>query len=81
MKKSIFLLALLLLFSCEYKDVTTDANAYCACKEREYKSETEPGECQRLLQSLKNKYEYLPEEQELLVLRIADCMGEEEVPE
>lgn len=77
MKKLIAFLCLSLLFSCEYKGVTEDAQKYCACKEREFNSETAPGECQKLLQSFKNKYEYLPEQQELLVLRIADCMGEE----
>ncbi len=76
MKKLLAIFGLLFLFSCEYKEVTEDAKAYCSCKEREYNSETKPGECAKLLQSFKNKYEYLPEQQELLVLRIADCMGE-----
>lgn len=77
MKKILPILSLFFLFSCEHKEVTQDAQKYCACKEREYINEAEPGECPKLLQSLKTKYEYLPEQKELLVLRIADCMAGE----
>lgn len=66
--------ASIFLLSCEYKEVKTDAKEYCACKEREYAGEGKPGECAKLLQSLKNKYEYLPEQQEILALEIADCL-------
>lgn len=67
--------------SCEYKEVKADAKAYCECKNREYNGQANPGECPKMLQSFKNKYEYLPEQQELLVLKIADCMGETDVDE
>ncbi|MDC1403196.1 hypothetical protein N8328_02180 [Crocinitomicaceae bacterium] len=67
----------LFLFSCEYKEVNTDAKSYCDCKEREYAGEGKPGECAKLLQTLKNKYEYLPEQQEILALKMADCLAGE----
>ena len=70
-----FLIAL--LFSCNNEEVNQDAADYCACKENEYAGKTEPGECAKLLQKLKNKYEYLPENQEILALKIADCLAGE----
>lgn len=66
-----------ILMGCGYKDVKSDAKSYCACKEREYNGETSPGECAKLLQRLKNKYEFLPEQQEILALEIADCLAAE----
>ncbi len=66
-----------LLNSCQYKEVKADAEMYCACKEREYAEATRPGECAKLLEKLKTKYEYLPEQQEILVLDIAECLSTE----
>jgi hypothetical protein len=77
MKITHLFLGLIFLNSCEYKEVEADAKSYCACKEQEYSGQTSDGECQKLLANLKKKYEYLPEQQELLVLKIADCMAEE----
>ncbi len=76
--RTLFGLSLFTTFtSCEYTEVNKDAATYCACKEGEFKSETFAGECAKLLASMKKKYEYLPEQQEILVLKIADCMAEE----
>jgi hypothetical protein len=72
---------LIFITSCEYKEVKLDAKSYCDCKTREYNGQANPGECPKMLQSFKNKYEYLPEQQELLVLKIADCMGETDLDE
>lgn len=77
MNKILLLGLVLVTFSCEYKEVNKDAKTYCACKDREFNGKANPGECARMLQGFKNKYEYLPEQQEILVLKIADCMGEE----
>ncbi len=74
----LFLAAFLIgLNSCQYKEVQSDADSYCACKEKEYKGEAAAGECPKMLLAFKKKYEYLPEQQEMLVLKIADCLAEE----
>jgi|TARA_R110000737_G_scaffold53512_2_gene75165 hypothetical protein len=64
------------LFSCEYKEVNEDAKTYCDCKTRQYEGKTEPGECPKMLGALKEKYEYLPEQYEILANRIAECIAE-----
>ena len=62
--------------SCEYKEVNADAAAYCRCKNLQYEGKTEPGECPKLLAKLKEKYEYLPEQYEILANKIAECLAE-----
>jgi hypothetical protein len=77
MKGLLIFLTFTILVSCEYKEVNADAESYCECKEREYAGEGKPGVCAKLLQTLKNKYEYLPEQQEILALKMADCLAGE----
>jgi hypothetical protein len=79
MKKAFILFgfSILSLFSsCEYKEVNTDAASYCACKNRQYEVKAAPGECPKLLAKLKEKYEYLPEQYEILANTIAECLAE-----
>lgn len=73
---AILLFSIFFLVSCEYKEVNADAKIYCECKTRQYKGMTEPGECPRLLGGLKEKYEYLPEQYEILANKIAECIAE-----
>lgn len=79
MKKAFILVVLpsLSFFSsCEYKGVNADAASYCACKNRQYEGKAAPGQCPKLLAKLKEKYEYLPEQYEVLANRIAECLAE-----
>jgi hypothetical protein len=72
----LFLIFLMILSSCDYKGVKADAKKYCECKNRQYVSKVERGECSKLLGSLKEKYEYLPEQYEILANEIAECSAE-----
>ncbi len=74
--KILFLPFLLFTLSCEFKQVNDDAKSYCDCKAKQYEGKTVDGECSKLLAKLNKKYEYFPDEYEMLAEKIAECLAE-----
>ncbi|MGJ8661641.1 MAG: hypothetical protein ACSHXL_06360 [Bacteroidota bacterium] len=75
-KTNLLMISFFILFSCEFKEVNDDAQSYCDCKTRQYEGKTDAGECPKLLARLKEKYEYFPDEYEMLANRIGECLAE-----